>query len=83
MIQRGDLLFAWSASLGAHIWKGDSAWLNQHIFKVIPNTGVDRDYLYYYLLKVVAELLSKKLMVQEWYILQKSLLWLPRYPFQN
>lgn len=59
LIQRGDLLFAWSASLGAHIWKGDSAWLNQHIFKVIPNTDVDRDYLYYYLLKVVAELYQK------------------------
>ena len=59
LIQRGDLLFAWSASLGAHIWKGDSAWLNQHIFKVIPNIGVDRDYLYYYLLKVVAELYQK------------------------
>lgn len=36
LVQKGDLLFAWSASLGAHIWKGEDAWLNQHIFRVIP-----------------------------------------------
>ena len=59
LIRNGDLLFAWSASLGAHIWKNGNAWLNQHIFKVIPNEGVDRDYLYYYLLKVVNELYQK------------------------
>lgn len=31
-ISDGDLLFAWSASLGAHIWHGEDGWLNQHIF---------------------------------------------------
>lgn len=39
MLNSGDLLFAWSGtpgtSFGAHIWRGDKAWLNQHIFKVI------------------------------------------------
>ncbi len=59
LVKNGDLLFAWSASLGAHIWKGGDAWLNQHIFKVIPNDGVHRDYLYYYLLNVVSALYSK------------------------
>lgn len=39
-ISDGDLLFAWSASLGAHIWHGEDGWLNQHIFKVIPNESV-------------------------------------------
>lgn len=37
-VQRGDLLFAWSGtpgtSFGAHIWRGDTAWLNQHIFRI-------------------------------------------------
>ena len=32
-VKNGDLLFAWSASLGAHIWRGSDAWLNQHIFR--------------------------------------------------
>src|SRR5204863_7383130 len=38
LVQNGNLLFAWSGtpgtSFGAHIWKGDDAWLNQHIFRV-------------------------------------------------
>ena len=59
IVHNGDLLFAWSASLGAHIWKGQDAWLNQHIFKVLPKEGIDRDYLYYFFLAVVAELYAK------------------------
>ena len=42
--------------MGAHIWKGNDAWLNQHIFKVIPNDEVRKKYLYYYLLYVVSDL---------------------------
>lgn len=30
----GDILIAWSASLGVFVWNGNDAWLNQHIFKV-------------------------------------------------
>ena len=58
-VKKGDLLFAWSASLGAHIWKGDDAWLNQHIFRVIPSEQIEKKYLYYFLLQVVAELYAK------------------------
>lgn len=32
----GDLLFAWSGSLGVHRWYRDQALINQHIFKVTP-----------------------------------------------
>ena len=59
IVRSGDLLFAWSASLGAHIWKGEDAWLNQHIFRVVPNDDMSRDYLYYYLRTVVADLYAK------------------------
>lgn len=59
LVHNGDLLFAWSASLGAHIWNGEDAWLNQHIFRVVPNEGIDKKYLYYYLCKIVQELYSK------------------------
>jgi type I restriction enzyme S subunit len=58
-VKNGDLLFAWSASLGAHIWKYSDAWLNQHIFKVIPNDDINGNYLYYYLLVVVSDLYAK------------------------
>ena len=47
-VSDGDLLISWSASLGAYIWHGEKAVLNQHIFKVIPQ-GVSKDYLFYLL----------------------------------
>jgi type I restriction enzyme S subunit len=50
LINRGDLLFAWSGtpgtSFGAHVWNGGKAILNQHIFKVLyDGRAVSRDYL--------------------------------------
>lgn len=58
-VHTGDLLFAWSASLGAHIWNRGDAWLNQHIFRVIPNDGINKMYLYYFLKKVTVDLYMK------------------------
>jgi len=59
LVTDGDLLFAWSASLGEHIWRGEDGWLNQHIFKVLPHSCIDKMYLYYYLLHVVDQLYAK------------------------
>ena len=58
-IENGDLLFSWSASLGVYIWKEDEAWLNQHIFKVIPKEYVTKKYLYYSLQNTIAEFYNK------------------------
>ncbi|EPR1028905.1 restriction endonuclease subunit S, partial [Acinetobacter baumannii] len=58
-VKKGDLLFAWSASLGTYIWKNDDAWLNQHIFKVIPHRGIDKNFLFYLLTHVTNELYAK------------------------
>jgi type I restriction enzyme, S subunit len=55
-VEKGDLLFAWSASLGAYIWRNDNAWLNQHIFKVVPKKICNKIYLFYALEKIVLEL---------------------------
>lgn len=46
-VKKGDLLFSWAASLGVYIWKEQDAWLNQHIFKVIPFSCIDKEYLYF------------------------------------
>ena len=54
-ITNGDLLFAWAASLGVYIWKGDDAWLNQHIFKVEPLPFVDKQFLYYLFQYLISE----------------------------
>ena len=47
-IKKGDLLISWSASLGAYLWMGDEAYLNQHIFKVqFDKLDIDKIYLKY------------------------------------
>ncbi len=48
VIDDGDLLISWSASLGAYIWQGGKAFLNQHIFKVaFDKTDIDKMFLKY------------------------------------
>lgn len=58
-VRKGDLLFAWSASLGAFIWRGQDAWLNQHIFRVDHTKVIDRLFLYYALKTITLDLYSK------------------------
>ena len=58
-VNHGDLLYAWSASLGAYIWKGQEAWLNQHIFRVDHTPGIDRIFLYFALKNITSELYTK------------------------
>lgn len=59
LVQNGELLFAWSASLGVYLWENNNAWLNQHIFKVVPKECVTKKFLFYSLKWVTAELYSK------------------------
>ena len=59
LLHNGDLLFAWAASLGTYIWNSGDAWLNQHIFKVIPKENVSKKYLYYALTSIIKELYAK------------------------
>lgn len=50
LVPPGQILFAWAgtkgASFGPTIWNGPTGVLNQHIFKVFPTKGVDKDWLY-------------------------------------
>jgi type I restriction enzyme S subunit len=51
-VKAGDLLFAWSGtpgtSFGAHIWRGQNAALNQHIFNVqFDRAQIDTKYFCY------------------------------------
>ena len=45
IIDDGDLIFSWSASLLLRIWQGGRAVLNQHLFRVMEREGVDRGFL--------------------------------------
>lgn len=48
VINDGDILISWSASLGVYEWKRGKAYLNQHIFKVVfDKIGINKYYLKY------------------------------------
>ena len=50
LIEDGDLLISWSATLDVFFWVGGRAVLNQHIFKAIPAASlVDKSFLYFML----------------------------------
>ena len=50
-IDSGDLIYAWSASFGPHIWRGAKVIFHYHIWKcAIDSEIILRDYLYYILL---------------------------------
>lgn len=44
-LRDGDLLFCWSGqpetSIGTFVWDQGDAWLNQHIFRVLPDKAID------------------------------------------
>ena len=56
-VNDGDLLVSWSATLDCFLWNRGPAVLNQHIFRVVPNTElVDRDFLFYLLKNSLAQM---------------------------
>lgn len=53
-LRDGDLLFCWSGqpetSIGTFVWDKGDAWLNQHIFRVLPHKNVDRRFFRFLML---------------------------------
>lgn len=67
LIGTGDVLFSWSGnpdtSIDTFVWAHEPAWLNQHIFRVIPTAPHDRSFvlqLLRHLRPVFAELARNK-----------------------
>lgn len=54
VVRSGDFLISWAATLGAYIWHGPEAVLNQHIFKVESN--IDRRFHYHLVRERIADL---------------------------
>lgn len=50
--EKGDLLYAWSASFGPYIWDGDKTIYHYHIWKVLYGSHLKKKYTYY-LLKAI------------------------------
>lgn len=66
-IRLGDILFSWSGnpdtSIDTFVWHHGEAWLNQHIFRVIPKREIERPFvlqLLRYLRPTFAELARNK-----------------------
>ena len=58
-VSDGDILVSWSATLDVFIWNRGEAWLNQHIFRVVPKEEiVDKRFLFYILRREIAILLE-------------------------
>ena len=49
-IDNGALIYAWSASFGPRIWDGEHVIYHYHIWKLILDQAIDKNYLYYFLL---------------------------------
>ena len=54
-VRSGDILFSWSATLSVMIWNGEDGWLNQHLFKVMPNTGICREFILQSIAQAISE----------------------------
>lgn len=50
MVNTGELLYSWSGTIGAFIWSGPRAALNQHIFRIpLDESRVNKRYLFHLL----------------------------------
>lgn len=47
LVKNGDILVSWAATLDAFVWNKGTGWLNQHIFKAVPNEE-KIDYSYFF-----------------------------------
>ena len=56
IVNAGDILVSWSATLAAFIWQGETGVLNQHIFRVEPAPCVDKGYLFWLLKWAIRDL---------------------------
>lgn len=86
-VVQGDLLFSWSATLMTLIWDRPPAWVNQHIFKVVPRPGVDQSYLHHLLDASLDRLAAWSHGTTMKHVTRKDLLpfevWVPPFPEQR
>jgi type I restriction enzyme S subunit len=63
LVPPGELLFAWAGtrgvSFGPTVWKGPLGVLNQHIYRVHPKPGVNKEWLYLVLRLVTGRIEAK------------------------
>lgn len=61
VVAPGEILVSWSATLDAFIWDREPGLLNQHIFKVVPDTEVvTKRFLFYSLKEAIGEMIKSE-----------------------
>lgn len=50
-VENGDILISWAATLDAFIWNKGNGWLNQHIFKAVPNRKIINYDFFFWMIK--------------------------------
>jgi len=61
VVEKGDYLISWSATLDVFRWTGETAVLNQHIFKVLLNEKiVDYSFFYWHAKQFIDEMSNHK-----------------------
>lgn len=58
LVTNGDILVSWAATLDAFEWEKGEGWLNQHIFKAIPNTDIVEKSFFIWLLKTAMKYMN-------------------------
>lgn len=53
------IIFSWSADLNVYWWSNGKALLNQHLFKVTPKEGIDKEYFFYSLKAAIPQFKNK------------------------
>ena len=54
-IETGDMLMSWSATLDVFVWQREPALVNQHIFKVVPDSRIIEKRLLFHWLKLAIQ----------------------------
>ena len=55
LVTDGDILVSWAATLDAFIWTKGEGWLNQHIFKAVPNNAIISPDYFFWLIKLTMQ----------------------------
>lgn len=50
-VENGDILISWAATLDAFVWNKGNGWLNQHIFKAVPNRRIINYDFFFWMIK--------------------------------
>lgn len=60
-VEKGDLIYAWSATFGPFIWKGPKSIYHYHIWKIVcDDNKVDKMFFYYRLYYISEEMSNQK-----------------------